>query len=70
LSDLTIFHPASVEEARALLAASPMPVDSPTQPRNGADTPTLFATLDAVKGQDSVEVTQLVDSIWPPKHGE
>jgi len=26
--------------------------------------------LDAVKGQDSVEVTQLVDSIWPPKDGE
>jgi len=26
--------------------------------------------LEAVKGQDSVEVTQLVDSIWPQKAGE
>ena len=37
MSDLTIFHPASVEEARALLAASPMPVDSPTQRRIRAE---------------------------------
>ena len=33
MSDLQYFHPASVEEARALLAASPLPVDSPTQRR-------------------------------------
>ena len=26
--------------------------------------------LEALKGQDSVEVTQLVDSIWPPKEGK
>jgi ribosomal protein S18 acetylase RimI-like enzyme len=30
---LQLFHPASVDEAIALLAASPMPVDSPTQRR-------------------------------------
>jgi GNAT superfamily N-acetyltransferase len=33
MSSLQLFHPASVEEAHALLAASPMPVDSPTQRR-------------------------------------
>jgi ribosomal protein S18 acetylase RimI-like enzyme len=32
-SSLHVFHPASVEEARALLAASSLPVDSPTQRR-------------------------------------
>jgi hypothetical protein len=25
--------------------------------------------LEALKGRDSVEVTHLVDSIWPPKAG-
>ncbi len=34
---LQFFHPASVEEARALLAASPLPVDSPTQRRIRGD---------------------------------
>lgn len=34
---LTFFHPASVEEAHALLAAAPMPVDSPTQRRIRTD---------------------------------
>lgn len=33
MSSLQLFHPASVEEAHALLAASPMPVDSRTQRR-------------------------------------
>jgi hypothetical protein len=33
MSALQFFHPASVEEAIALLAASPVPVDSPTQHR-------------------------------------
>jgi GNAT superfamily N-acetyltransferase len=33
MSALQFFHPASVEEAIALLAASPLPVDSPTQRR-------------------------------------
>jgi GNAT superfamily N-acetyltransferase len=33
LSSLTFFHPASVDEAHALLATSPMPVDSLTQRR-------------------------------------
>jgi GNAT superfamily N-acetyltransferase len=33
MSALQFFHPASVEEAIALLAASPLPVDSPTQHR-------------------------------------
>jgi len=33
MSDLQLVHPASVEEARDLIAASRMPVDSPTQRR-------------------------------------
>ena len=33
MSALQFFHPASVDEAIALLAASPLPVDSPTQRR-------------------------------------
>jgi len=33
MSALQLFHPASVEEAITLLAASPMPIDSPTQRR-------------------------------------
>ncbi len=33
MSDLQFFHPASADEAIALLAASPLPVDSPTQRR-------------------------------------
>ncbi len=37
MSDLKFFHPASVEEAHALLAASPVPVDSPTQHRIRSD---------------------------------
>jgi GNAT superfamily N-acetyltransferase len=37
LTDLDFFHPASVEEARALLAASEMPVDSLTQRRIRTD---------------------------------
>ncbi|MFZ2014542.1 MAG: GNAT family N-acetyltransferase [Nocardioides sp.] len=38
MSALQFFHPASIDEAISLLAASPMPVDSPTQRRiRGAD---------------------------------
>ena len=37
LTDLDFFHPPSVEEALALLAASPMPVDSLTQRRIRTD---------------------------------
>ena len=37
MTDLDFFHPPSVEEARALLAASPMPVDSLTQRRIRTD---------------------------------
>jgi ribosomal protein S18 acetylase RimI-like enzyme len=36
-SSLQFFHPASVNEAHTLLAASPMPVDSPTQRRIRSD---------------------------------
>ena len=38
MSALQFFHPASVDEAIALLAASPLPVDSPTQRRIRGDT--------------------------------
>ena len=38
MSALHVFHPASVDEAIALLAASPLPVDSPTQRRIRGDT--------------------------------
>src|SRR3954447_26442774 len=34
---LQFFHPASVDEAISLLAASPLPVDSPTQRRIRGD---------------------------------
>jgi ribosomal protein S18 acetylase RimI-like enzyme len=37
MSALQFFHPASVEEAIALLSASPLPVDSPTQRRIRGD---------------------------------
>lgn len=37
MSDLEFFHPASVAEARSLIAASPMPVDSLTQRRIRSD---------------------------------
>ena len=37
MSEVQFFHPASVEEAHALLAASTMPVDSPTQRRIRSD---------------------------------
>ena len=37
MSALQFFHPASVDEAIALLAASPVPVDSPTQRRIRSD---------------------------------
>lgn len=37
MSSLTFYHPASDAEAHALLSASPMPVDSPTQRRIRSD---------------------------------
>ena len=37
MSALQFFHPASVDEAIGLLAASPLPVDSPTQRRIRGD---------------------------------